>query len=245
MIVKRKYEFTGEIKNFRRLQYYKKTSVLHQIVATEDIPQHNVKKGDIGGWIEKYDNLKDNAWVGDNAMVLDNACVYDNARVIQKAYVSGNAQVYGNARVYGNAEVGEDARVYGDVYVYDNALIGTTAEIFGDVHIGGYAHIFANAQVFGDERICGTLYIMDDVEFDKHAFIKTKDDYCYFSGFGSENRSTTAYKTKDGSVRIVCGCFNGTIDEFEKRIKNTYDEQIKYYEEYLTILKLIKIKLSN
>ena len=43
----------------------------------------NVKAGDIGGYIEKEDNLS----------------------IYGKAWVYGNARVYGDARVYGNARV--------------------------------------------------------------------------------------------------------------------------------------------
>ena len=41
----------------------------------------NVEKGELGGFIEKEDNLShdDNAWVYGNAWVYDNARVYDNA----------------------------------------------------------------------------------------------------------------------------------------------------------------------
>lgn len=48
------------------------------------------KAGDIGGWVEKVENVSGDAWV------------------------SGNAEVFGNARVYGNAEVSGGAEVYGD-----------------------------------------------------------------------------------------------------------------------------------
>lgn len=59
----------------------------------------NVKAGDLGGYIEKEENLDHD---GD-------------------AWVYGNAEVYGNARVYGDAEVYGDARVYGNAEVCGNA----------------------------------------------------------------------------------------------------------------------------
>ena len=40
-----------------------------------------VKAGDLGGFVEKEENLDDNAWVYDDAMV------YDNARVSETAVV--------------------------------------------------------------------------------------------------------------------------------------------------------------
>ena len=48
----------------------------------------NVKEGELGGYVEKEENLSNDG----------NAWVYGNARVY------GNAEVYGNARVYGDAD---------------------------------------------------------------------------------------------------------------------------------------------
>ena len=49
---------------------------LHQIKALKDFS--NVKKGDLGGWIEDYHNLSQlgNAWLYDDAKVFDNAYIY-------------------------------------------------------------------------------------------------------------------------------------------------------------------------
>ena len=60
----------------------------------------NVKVGDMGGYIEKEENLSQygDAWVSGNARVSGNAKVFGNAKV------SGNAEVFGNARVSGNAD---------------------------------------------------------------------------------------------------------------------------------------------
>jgi hypothetical protein len=66
---------------------------LFQIEATIDFKW--AKKGELGGWIEKEENLEQD---GD-------AWVYGNARVYGDARVSGDARVYGNAQVYGDAQV--------------------------------------------------------------------------------------------------------------------------------------------
>ena len=106
----KKYEFTGETK-----EWYGRT--LHRIVAMCDFG--DVKKGNIGGWIEKEDNLshEGTAWV------------YGDAQVYGTAWVYGDARVYGNARVYGDAQVRGTAWVYGDARVYGNARVYGDAEI--------------------------------------------------------------------------------------------------------------------
>lgn len=62
-------------------------TVLHRIKALKSFD--NVIKGDLGGWIEKEDNLShtDNAWVYDNACVCDDARVYGNAKVYDNACI--------------------------------------------------------------------------------------------------------------------------------------------------------------
>ena len=72
---------------------------LFQIQALKDFG--DVKKGDLGGWIEKENNLSQegNCWVSGDAKV------YGNAKVSDNAIVSGNAKVYGDAKVFGEANV--------------------------------------------------------------------------------------------------------------------------------------------
>ena len=76
----KKYELTSETKVFLG-------KTLYRIKAL--VQFGNVNAGDLGGWIEKEENLSQSG----------NAWVYGNAEVY------GDAEVYGNARVYGNAEV--------------------------------------------------------------------------------------------------------------------------------------------
>ena len=86
----------------------------------------NVSAGDLGGFVEKEENLDQsgNAWVCDNAMVYGNA------------WVSGNAWVCDNARVYGNARVGGDARVSGNARVGGNAWVDKIGSVFWISAIG-------------------------------------------------------------------------------------------------------------
>ena len=74
----KKYEFTGETK---QVEILFKTVTLHRIRAAVEFGI--VKVGELGGWIEKEENLSQK---GD-------------------AWVYGDAEVYGNAKVCGDAEV--------------------------------------------------------------------------------------------------------------------------------------------
>ena len=118
----KKYEFTGETKQVELLF---RTATLHRIKAVAEFGV--VKIGDIGGWIEKEENLshEGNAWVYGNAEVYGNAKVYGNAEVYGNAKVYGNAEVYGNAKVWGNAEVYGNAKVFSISHVLVIGPIGS------------------------------------------------------------------------------------------------------------------------
>ena len=120
----KKYELTGEVK-------VKFGVTFKRIRALIDFG--NVKKGELGGFIEKEENLshENNAWV------------YGDARV------SGNAEVYGDAWVYGNA------KVYGDAWVYGNARVSGNAEVYGNAEVSGNAWVYGGARVYGDARVSG------------------------------------------------------------------------------------------
>ena len=87
----KKFELTAE---FVTNVLGKKLFRIKALVAFGD-----VEKGELGGFIEKEDNLSHdgNAWVSGNAWVYGDAWVYGNAQVSGNVQVSGDAQVSGNA----------------------------------------------------------------------------------------------------------------------------------------------------
>ena len=82
----KKYELTNETREFQG-------RVLHRIRALKDFG--GVRAGDLGGWVEKEDNLSQlgACWVYGDAQVCGNAVVYGNARVCENAVVYGNAAI--------------------------------------------------------------------------------------------------------------------------------------------------------
>ena len=67
--------------------------VLNRIIALRDFGE--VKKGDLGGFIEKESNLAHdwNCWIYNDAVVRDDAMVCGEARVYGKAKVRGEAVI--------------------------------------------------------------------------------------------------------------------------------------------------------
>ena len=195
----------------------------------------DIKAGDLGGFIENERNLSHggNAWVGGNAQVNGYAQVGGNA------WVEDNAQVGGNARVSGDAWVNGDARVNGDAWVEDNARVD------GDAWVGGYARVNGDAQVVGDARVDGNAQVGGDAWVGGNArvggdgLINSDNDYLCEKGLGSHNRSASFFKCKDGHIHVLCGCFDGNLDEFENKVKEEHGNS-KYAKEYLGFIEVVK-----
>ena len=94
----------------------------------------------------------------------------------------------------------------------------------GDAWVSGDAKVYGNAKVSGDAWVSGNA------------------DYTTIKGFGTEYRNTTFFRCKDGAVRVKCGCFYGTIEEFRKQVNETRDGKIA--KEYLMIADLMEYHFS-
>ena len=217
---------------------------LYRIRALKDFS--DIKAGTLGGYVENEDNLSHdgNAWIYGNAKVCGDAKVYGNSRVYDDAKIYGNAEVYGDARVcsnaiiYDDAEVYGNAEVYGDAWVYGNARVYSNARVYGDAEVYGNARVCCNACVYGNTRVYSNARVYGD------ACLKTNADYTVIHGFGSEERTTTFFRCKDGNIRVNCGCFYGTIDEFRYKVHETHGDS-KYAKEYLMIADLMKFHFSE
>lgn len=74
----KKYSFTGELLTL------KDGTILHRIKAEIDIPRYGVIAGDLGGWIEKEENLSQDgdAWVASDSMAYGNKYVCGRTFVV-------------------------------------------------------------------------------------------------------------------------------------------------------------------
>nr|DAO61895.1 MAG TPA: Putative transferase, nesg, ydcK, Structural Genomics.38A [Caudoviricetes sp.] len=171
---------------------------LYRIRAVRAIKALGIKKGDLGGYVEKGENLSQSgaAWISGNASVSGDARVCCDAWISGAAWISGNASVCGDARVYGNARV------------------------CGDASVSGNARVYGNASVSGDA------------------------DIIWCSKIGLRLDTTTAFIEKDGGVKIVCGCFCGMLNEFERKVEETHGDNI-YGKEYKAFIELIKIHFGK
>ena len=109
-----------------------------------------------------------------------------------------------------------------------------TAWVFGNAWVSG------NARVYDDARVFGNAWVYGDAQVSGHARVYDDADYICLKGFGSRNRSTTMFRTKNGDIAVSCGCFGGTLEEFENKVKETHGDN-KFAREYLALVDAAKI----
>ena len=143
-----------------------------RIVALKDFS--NVKKGDVGGLIEKEENLSQegNCWVYDEATVSGNAYVSGNAVIADCACICGGACVCSNACVRGQAFVCKHAQVFGDAVICGDAEVWDSAQIYGKAWINGVS-------IGGDAYVRGNIKLWATIKNHSHITASIKDNKDY------------------------------------------------------------------
>ena len=246
-----KYEFTGEVKYIGR-------KILHRIRAVRDIPEYEIKSGDMGGWLETEKNLSHNgsAWVTDSAVVMDAAFVTGDARVMDSALVMGNARVMGAARVMDEAFVTGDARVTdsarvtglslvaGNALVMGNARVMDSARVTGLPLVAGNALVMENARVMGVARVTGAACVRGAAWVTGNAHIMNSADYITINTIKNCDDTTTFYRGADGGIYVACGRFSGSIDDFAAKVKQVH-AGTKHERTYLLAIELAKAQIAT
>ena len=139
----KKYEFTGEVN----------ADGLKRIRALRDIPKSGVRAGDLGGWLEKEENLSHyyTCWV------------FNQAKVYNDAFVGSDALIFDTATICGNAVVGDEAQVFDEVIIRDSALVTGNAMLFSNATVCDTAFVGGNAEVTDNVIIRGASEVLDNV----------------------------------------------------------------------------------
>ena len=112
---------------------------------------------------------------------------------------------------------------------------------FGDVkegELGGLVEKEENLDQSGDAWVYGNARVCGDAQ------VQNCRDYSATSCFGSENRTTTFFRTKDGGISVRCGCFYGTLREFREKVKERHGDS-RLAKEYLMLADLMEFRLSK
>lgn len=144
----------------------------YRLVALRDIPEHGVRKGDLGGFVENGNILshQGSCWIGENAMVglyvkvQEDAYIGGNAQVMNNFHTSsfsvkGNASITGNAKVwlrrFGADQPDEDTLIAGNAQISGNAKLTNVKFILGNAKISDEAQLERCGRIIGDSVISG------------------------------------------------------------------------------------------
>ena len=226
----KKFEFTGETKTLHNGVILKRIRSLIEFHT----PYCRVNIGELGGWIEKENNLSQ----GDASWIFDDAEIFGNARIGGNAIIFDDAMIFGNARIGGNAIIGGNAMIFGNAEIFGNAKIGGDAMIFNNAEIGGNAMIFNNARIGGNAQIFG------NAEIGGNAMIERSEHYLSVGPIGSRNDFTTFFRDKDGEITVKCGCFLGKIHEFGRKVVETHKDS-KHAQVYIASMLVAMAQIED
>lgn len=227
----KKYELTDEFIEYENKRLYRIRAITNFF---------NIKKGDLGGWIESEDNLSqiDTCWVYDNAKVLGNAKIVDGAKLHGNAIVKDNALISDFAELYGYSVVSNSAHVYGlakihdNVKVKDNAKVYAKAWLFDEVEISGNAMVGSYATLRGQTIVKDSAIIkypislFSEASIGENAIIEKSSDIIVFTlDFDKPNTSIFP-----NTVRTLTYTVSNKLWDFDS-FKGTSNEFINYCKE--------------
>lgn len=106
---------------------------------------------------------------------------------------------------------------------YDNARVCDNAQVHGNARVCGNARVSDDAWVYGNARVCDTRH------------------YLNLGPIGSRDGYTTIYRDKNRKAMVICGCFSGNLDEFEREVHKTHSGT-KYEAEYMALIQLARLR---
>ncbi len=132
-----------------------------------------------------------------------------------RALIAINALGVAPGELGGYIESEGNLQVYGNAWVSGNALVS------------GNAWVYGNAWVSGDARVSGD------------AQVESQADWLLVGPAKSSGRFTTAYRDTKIGVRVSCGCFTGTAQEFSAQIEATHAGNQQHLQQYRLFYQLI------
>jgi len=218
-------------------------TTIYQIEALKDFS--DVKKGDVGGWVEKESNLSQegDCWIYNDSVVINNACVCNNARVINNAFASGNASIINdvivseNSRICNNAIICGNSKVYGNGFVYCNAIICDDVIVDENASVGENVCAYNKSRIYGNALVNGDINIFGLSQIHGRSLITNK---CNINKSPLQIQGSRHFLNINGNeLQIGCQChtIRSWLTHFEKigKIENYTKEEIDEYKKYIDL----------
>ena len=199
---------------------------LYRMRAIRDFENRKgvVKKGELGGFIEGFDNVSGNGWITNDSLVFGNAYVKDYCIVSGSSVIHDKAKILGKASIV-NSRIHEEALIEGRVTIKDSVISGRAVllddVIVDDSIVTDSARIGDRMQIVNKSIIMGNVLLFGNKTISKK--VLTMKNITGSSGLMSGLRSLyNNYVDKDKHTRL--------IREKEQKIE---------YNEYYTLINSI------
>ncbi len=215
----------------------------------EILDQTLVKKGDLGGYVEKEENLshEGGCWIFEEAEVRDNGRVEGNARLVGRSLVRDNAIVKGysclsaNAYVWGNAvldgatqmkglvSIGGNSRTNGYVSINGNSQVRGDSVLEGNIFLNGTV-VVENAKLTGNVHLCGQYLVSFDIDGNKGIAAYRTTESTYTPNDYDPKRHSFEYIVASTKEDIWSTYnFHGTSEEFIQFVEKNHPTSAEYY----------------
>ena len=119
------------------------------------------------------------------------------------------------------------------------ALGGAPGELGGYIESEGNLQGSGNARVYGDAQVSGDAQVYGDAWVSGDAWVESQTDWLLVGPAKSSGHFTTAYRDTKIGVRVSCGCFTGTAQEFSAQIEATHAGNQQHLQQYRLFCQLI------
>ena len=137
---------------------------------------------------------------------------------------------------------GKIKTIFGIEFKQIRAIISFGCVVAGE--IGGWIECEENLSQSGNAWVSGNARVYGDARVSGDARVKKDDDYMVIGGAGRYNRFTTFFKCRDKTIKVICGCFFGTIIEFRAKVKETHKGN-KHEKVYLAMADMAELQIGN
>lgn len=200
------------------------TNDYFQIRASHDLPQFNVKEGDLGGYVQKNPEFSDNKVMNvtrDSWVAKD--CYVDNESFITCSLIDGGSSIKSSdifESTIINSTVQDSDSEYSTIisaYLDQNCHI-TRSEV-SDVSLRA---VLAGYSILSPDNPYGFIRNVAMTE----ARITSLEQYTSVSRIGTERQTATLYPHKDtGKPTVRIGCWYGALEDLPMEVTR----RLEYY----------------
>ena len=132
--------------------------------------------------------------------------------------------------------------VFGHILYRIKALSSFGCVSAGD--LGGFLESEKNLSQNGNARVSGDAEVSGNARVYGDAWVSEIGAIFWIGAIGSRNDTATFFRCRDGSIKVVCGCFFGNLDEFAKKVRKTHGDN-DHAKVYMLAIDMAKIRIST